>query len=100
MCNLRFFIFYFRAPLPSPPVPLSSMGTPDEDVWPGVTALPDFKATFPKWPKRAIAKSCPTLDAAGIDLLTSLLDYNPASRISARAALAHPFFNDLDTTVM
>ena len=25
------------------------MRTPTEDIWPGVTALPDFKATFPAW---------------------------------------------------
>ena len=25
------------------------MRTPTEDIWPGVTQLPDFKATFPAW---------------------------------------------------
>ena len=25
------------------------LGTPDEDIWPGVTSLPDFKASFPSW---------------------------------------------------
>jgi len=25
------------------------LGTPDEDVWPGVTTLPDYKSTFPNW---------------------------------------------------
>lgn len=25
------------------------LGTPDEDVWPGVTSLPDYKTTFPNW---------------------------------------------------
>jgi len=25
------------------------LGTPDEDVWPGVTTLPDFKTSFPNW---------------------------------------------------
>lgn len=30
------------------------MGTPDENVWPGCTQLPDFKSIFPKWdPKDA-----------------------------------------------
>jgi len=27
------------------------MGTPDENVWPGVNQLPDFKKTFPQWDK-------------------------------------------------
>ena len=88
-----------RPCLPAP-APRSSMGTPDEEVWPGVTGLPDFKSTFPKWPRRAIARVCPTLDAVGADLLTSMLAYDPAKRISARAALAHPFFADLDTSAL
>lgn len=25
------------------------MGTPNEETWPGVTSLPDFKTAFPKW---------------------------------------------------
>lgn len=30
------------------------MGTPTEDTWPGVTSLPDFKSSFPKWPSKVI----------------------------------------------
>merc|ERR1712112_482856 len=26
-----------------------TLGTPDESIWPGVTTLPDFKSSFPKW---------------------------------------------------
>jgi serine/threonine protein kinase len=76
------------------------MGTPDEEVWPGVTALPDYKPTFPKWPRRSIARVCPGLDAAGADLLSRMLAFDPAKRISARAALAHEFFADLDTSAL
>merc|ERR1719487_2382583 len=28
------------------------LGTPSEQEWPGLKDLPDFKATFPKWPKK------------------------------------------------
>lgn len=28
-----------------------TLGTPDEDNWPGVTQLPDYKGKFPKWEK-------------------------------------------------
>ncbi|GMQ03497.1 hypothetical protein CsSME_00049274 [Camellia sinensis var. sinensis] len=28
------------------------LGTPNEDTWPGVTSLPDFKSAFPKWPSK------------------------------------------------
>lgn len=30
------------------------LGTPNEDTWPGVTSLPDFKSAFPKWPPKVI----------------------------------------------
>ncbi|KAL0407741.1 UNVERIFIED_CONTAM: Cell division control protein 2A [Sesamum radiatum] len=45
------------------------MGTPNEDTWPGVTSLPDFKSAFPKWPPKDLATVVPNLDAAGLDLL-------------------------------
>lgn len=25
------------------------MGTPNEKIWPGVTQLPDFRLSFPRW---------------------------------------------------
>merc|ERR1719331_832184 len=28
------------------------LGTPSEQTWPGVSELPDFKPSFPKWPTR------------------------------------------------
>lgn len=26
-----------------------TLGTPDENIWPGVSYLPDYKSNFPKW---------------------------------------------------
>ncbi|GMP34311.1 hypothetical protein CsSME_00007228 [Camellia sinensis var. sinensis] len=46
------------------------LGTPNEDTWPGVTSLADFKSTFPKWPSKDLATVVPNLDSAGIDLLS------------------------------
>jgi len=77
-----------------------TMGTPDETTWPGVQSLPDFKPTFPRWPARSVARVCPTLDAAGADLLTRMLAYDPIERITARDALKHPFFADLDMSLL
>ncbi len=75
-----------------------SLGTPDEVSWPGVKALPDYKPDFPRWAARrdAYSRICPTLDAAGLDLLSKMLVYSPARRISAKDAMRHPFFDDLD----
>ena len=31
-------------------------GTPDDEIYPGVTALPDFKDVFPKWRRQNLAE--------------------------------------------
>lgn len=72
------------------------MGTPDESTWQGVTQIKDFKPTFPKWKAQSIAKRVPNLDATGIDLLTKMIILEPSRRISAKAALSHPYFDDFD----
>jgi len=71
------------------------LGTPTEAEWPGLSALPDFKPSFPKWRPKGwanIRNTSAQLGATGIDLLDQLMLYNPSARISARAALQHPYF--------
>ena len=51
------------------------LGTPDESTWPGVSRYPDFKDTFPKWPARNLAELVPTLEPAGIEVLSLMLRY-------------------------
>ena len=44
-------------------------GTPDDQVWPGVTQMPDYKSTFPKWlPAKDLGTFIPGMDAMGVDL--------------------------------
>lgn len=45
------------------------LGTPNEEVWPSVNTLPDYKTAFPRWSRRDIAGIVSTLDEAGIDML-------------------------------
>ncbi|TEB24984.1 CMGC/CDK/CDC2 protein kinase [Coprinellus micaceus] len=70
------------------------LGTPNDDTWPGVSAMPDYKPTFPQWSRQEIAKIVPTLDDTGLDFLKWSLTYDSSKRISAKRALAHPYFAD------
>jgi serine/threonine protein kinase len=73
-----------------------TLGTPDESSWPGISILPDYKPTFPKWPKSLLLKrSVPKLDALGFELLQQLLCYEPLTRATAKDALKHPWFADM-----
>ncbi|KAJ5842243.1 hypothetical protein N7534_012073 [Penicillium rubens] len=66
---------------------------PDEELWPGVTSFPDYKATFPKW-KRPDASIVPGMEPAGLELLEALLEYDPIHRLSAKQACMHPYFRN------
>ncbi|XP_055971410.1 cyclin-dependent kinase 3 isoform X2 [Sorex fumeus] len=70
-----------------------TLGTPSEAVWPGVTQLPDYKSSFPKWARKGLDEAVPGLEPEGKDLLTQLLCYDPSQRVSAKAALTHPYFS-------
>ena len=60
----------------------SVLGTPTDEEWPGVKSLPDYKSSFPQWNGTPLDRAVPTLDESGIDLLKSMLIYDPAGRIS------------------
>jgi serine/threonine protein kinase len=72
------------------------LGTPTDEVWPGVSQFPDFKPTFPKWRPKDLAASVKGLDPLGADLMARMLAWEPGRRISAKEALQHPYFNDLN----
>lgn len=46
-----------------------TLGTPSEATWPGVTQLPDYKGSFPKWTKKGLEEMVPNLEPTGKDLL-------------------------------
>ncbi|XP_072954809.1 cyclin-dependent kinase B1-1 [Typha angustifolia] len=71
------------------------LGTPTEEQWPGVTSLRDWHE-YPQWKPQSLARAVPTLEPEGIDLLSKMLQFDPANRISAKAAMEHPYFDSLD----
>ena len=72
------------------------LGTPNERVWPGVARLPDYKSTFPNWAPQNLALYNRQLDGDGLDLLAKMLVYKPDERITAKMALMHPFFHNVE----
>ena len=72
------------------------LGTPKNDDWKDVESLPDYKPNFPHWPAKDLKIVFPELEESGIDLMEQLLIYSPGLRISAKRALLHGYFEDLD----
>lgn len=68
------------------------LGTPNEDTWPGVSALPDWNTEFPKFPPLQLSRFLPGMNEEGIDLLEQILTLDPRRRLTATEALAHPYF--------
>jgi len=67
------------------------LGTPNEQIWPGINRLPDFRRNFPNWNGNKLRNRLPQLDLSAFDLLSKMLDINPSNRITAKEALEHPF---------
>jgi len=76
------------------------LGTPTEDNWKGVTELPDYKPSFPKWKDSKLASTTKNVDGDGLDLLQQMLIYDPARRIIAKAIMQHKYFDDLDKSTL
>ena len=45
------------------------LGTPNEESWPGVSQLPDYKPTFPHWSPQDLSDHVPMLNNDGLALL-------------------------------
>jgi len=71
------------------------LGTPDEDVWPGVTSHQDWNEDFPVWPALQIGRVVSGLSDSAVDLVERLICLDPRRRLSAHDALAHPYFSGI-----
>ncbi len=72
------------------------LGSPNERIWPGVLSLPHVAsgavALHPeRYPYNNLAARFPTLSEQGVDLLSSLLAYDPGKRLNATDAQRHAY---------
>lgn len=76
-----------------------TMGTPTEEIWPGVTTLKAYKVTFPNWNRNVTRALVPQIDSTGFDLLEKMLIYDPHKRLNAKTAVLHPYFDDVNKDI-
>ncbi|OAX44775.1 Pkinase-domain-containing protein [Rhizopogon vinicolor AM-OR11-026] len=71
------------------------LGPPTNSSWPEYSTLPLAKTiTLPSPQPHQFRQRFHHMTTAGIDLLMSLLTYDPEQRISAEEALRHPYFSE------
>jgi len=69
------------------------LGPPTKNSWPEYTALPLAKTiSLPSPQPHQFRTKFQYLTTAGLDLMMSLLTYDPERRITAEEALSHPYF--------
>lgn len=75
------------------------LGTPTEADWPGFKSLKNFQSQLPNFPKTNLSTIIPSqcLESTGIDLMERMLVYDPLKRITAKSALEHPYFADVES---
>jgi serine/threonine protein kinase len=71
------------------------LGTPTENSYPGVSEMPGFSDVFPNWKSQEMSAILPEAEPQLLDLLGQMLVYDPAKRITAKAALNHPYFDEI-----
>lgn len=72
------------------------LGTPTPDIYPGIVDLPDYNPDTPLYEAPgSLMDLVPNLDTMGLSLLDMMLKYDPAKRITALDAMAHPYFDEV-----
>ncbi len=67
------------------------LGTPTEEIWPGVSSLPTY-IEFARMESVDMQTLLPSASRSALDLLLRMLTPCPERRITAEEALAHSFF--------
>ena len=70
------------------------LGTPSPECWDGLGDLPYWRNTFPDWQPRNLEKLVPSIGPIGASLLEQMFVFDPLHRITAVAALQHPYIRE------
>jgi len=70
------------------------LGTPTRESWPSIIETPSFKRGQVLRSCQAMSLAPLGLDDTALDLLTSMIKYEPDHRITAKDALHHPYFGN------
>lgn len=70
----------------------NQLGTPTEMNWGGVSFLPDYKETFPRFKEKDFSNLIPNIETHEKNLLGCMLKLNPKDRFSAYETLKHNVF--------
>ncbi|KAL1452524.1 hypothetical protein WDU94_006747, partial [Cyamophila willieti] len=73
-----------------------TLGTPHEDVWPGVSKLPIYKTDFPEWRPKKITEILPLADPLALDVFAKIMVLDPKQRVSAKTILQHEYFQQVE----
>lgn len=72
-------------------------GTPNEQIWPGVSQMQDFGLKFPSWkPQQLPSLIVKYQDKDFLHLFKQIMVLDPGKRISAKNAMRHPFFHHIE----
>lgn len=67
------------------------MGTPNEEVWDGISSFPEYKPSFPKWKPKNLKEIINFQDEEQEELLMNMLVYDPSQRKTAKELTKHPY---------
>ncbi|KAJ5069554.1 cyclin-dependent kinase 10 [Anaeramoeba ignava] len=79
-----------------------TFGLPDNNIWPGVTELPEFSTVFPGFSQHMLKETIENMsenrfiDPLAIDLLEKILVLDPNKRLTAKQALKHEYFKEFN----
>lgn len=71
------------------------LGTPNQQMWPTISELPDWKEDYTVYTATPWSSVVPNLEKDGEDLLGNMLQYDPNQRVNGKSAMDSTYFSDV-----